>query len=237
LAAEGAKVAICARRPEALRAAAAEITAATSGEVLPVVADLSQQESARRFVDAAAAHFGQLDILVANAGGPPTGRFVEVSTEQWHEAVDLTLMSVVTLCQAAIPHMRAAGGGRIIALTSVSVKQPLENLLLSNALRLGVTGLVKTLSNELASENILVNSVCPGWTLTDRVEALLADRAARRGVSKDEVLAEIVADIPLGRMAQPREIADAVVFLASERASFVTGTALVVDGGFVKAPL
>lgn len=237
LAAEGAKVAICARRPEPLQDAAAEIAAATGAEVLPIPADISLPAAAERFVHTAAEHFGGLDILVTNAGGPPPGRFLELDAKQWRKAADLTLMSTVNLCYAAIPHLRAAGGGRIIAMTSVSVKQPLDNLMLSNALRLGVIGLVKTLANELAADNILVNAVCPGWTLTERVQQLLADRAARRGCRIEEVLAEIVADIPLGRMGRPEEIANVVVFLASQRASFVTGTAIVVDGGFVKAAL
>jgi len=235
LAAEGAKVAICARRPGPLQEAAEEIAAATGAEVLPIPADVSLPIAARRFVNTAAEHFGRLNILVTNAGGPPAGRFLELDTRQWRRAIELTLMSTVNLCYAAIPHLRAAGGGRIIAMTSVSVKQPLDNLMLSNSLRMGIMGLVKTLANELAADNILVNAVCPGWTLTERVRQLLADRAARRGISVEEAMAEIVADIPLGRMARPEEIANAVVFLASERASYVTGTAIVVDGGFVRA--
>jgi len=237
LAAEGAKVAMCARRPAPLQAAADEITAATGSDVLPVVADVSAPEQAKRFVDSAVERFGRLDILVTNAGGPPPGRFDDLHDQQWQSAVDLTLMSVVHLCREAVPHMRRAGGGRIIALTSISARQPLENLILSNALRLGVTGLVKTLADELAPDGILVNSVCPGWTLTDRVQQLLEDRARRNGVSIDTAMAEIAADIPLGRLGRPEEIANVVAFLASGRASYVTGAAIVVDGGFVRGAL
>ena len=237
LAAEGARVAICSRGEEILRSTAHEISSQTGVEILPIPADVSDPIQARAFVDAAFEHFGRLDVLVTNAGGPPSGPFVELSLEQWQDAVDLTLLSTVTLCQTAIPHMRSAGGGRIIAITSVSVKQPMENLLLSNSVRMGVIGLMKTLSNELAGDNILVNSVCPGWTLTERVQQLLAALAERRDVTSEEAAAQVVADIPLGRMGRPEEIADVVVFLASDRASFVTGTAIAVDGGFVKAAL
>jgi 3-oxoacyl-[acyl-carrier protein] reductase len=171
LAAEGAKVAICGRRPEPLQNAAHDIMGATGADILPVVADVSIPAEARHFVNSSAEHFGRLHILVTNAGGPPPGRFDDLDDRQWQSAVDLTLMSVVHLCRSAVPHLRNAGGGRIIALTSVSAKQPLENLLLSNSLRLGVIGVVKTLANELAADGILVNSVCPGWTLTERVSS------------------------------------------------------------------
>jgi len=237
LAAEGARVAICSRGQELLVAAAKEISAQTGAELLPIVADVSDPAQARAFVDSTFSHFGHLDILVTNAGGPPAGRFLDLSLGQWRRAVGLTLLSTVTLCRAAIPHMQSSGGGRIVAITSVSVKQPMENLLLSNAVRLGVIGLMKTLSNELAMDNILVNSVCPGWTLTERVEEILADLAQRQGITGEEALAAIVSDIPLGRMGRPEEIADLVVFLASDRASYVTGAAVAVDGGYVRASL
>lgn len=180
---------------------------------------------------------GRLDILVTNSGGPPSGHFEQIDTEAWRSAIDLTLMSAVNLCRAAIPHLRRSDGGRIIAMTSLSVKQSLEALLLSNSLRLGVTGMIKTLANELAADGITVNSVLPGWTLTQRVQELFETRAELHGVSVEEEIANIAAGIPLRRMADPSEIGDVVAFLASERASYMTGTTILVDGGSVRSAL
>jgi 3-oxoacyl-[acyl-carrier protein] reductase len=234
LAREGARVAICARGEEALNATAQEIEAASGSEVLAVRADLTKAADIEQLVETTAQHFGRLDVLFTNAGGPPPARFTELTPEQWQEAVDLTLMSAVRLCYKVVPYMRRQGGGRIITSTSVSVKQPLDNLILSNSIRLAVIGLTKSLSNELAEDNILVNSVCPGWTRTERVEELLQARAAREGITVEEAFAGIEKDIPLGRMARPEEFANLVVFLASERASYITGAAIHVDGGFYK---
>lgn len=236
LAVEGARVAICARNGERLATAADEIHAAGGGDVLTVVADVSQGDDARRFVDQAAARFGRVDILVTNAGGPPPGEFLDLDEAAWRRGVDLTLMSAVNLCYAAVPHMQTAGGGRIIAIASVSVKQPLRNLTLSNAIRAAVVGLTKTLSIELAPYSILVNSVLPGWTLTDRVRQLVQARASKQGVSPEEIGKAIVADIPLQRMARPEEFAAVVAFLASDRASYITGAAIPVDGGSIRSP-
>ncbi len=234
LAKEGARVAICARGEEALAQTAAEIEGATGSPVLAMVADLTNKQNIENLVARVVEEFGRLDILVTNAGGPPPGLFVGLTDEKWEEAFHLTLMSAVRLCREVIPHMRRQGGGRIITMTSVSVKQPLENLMLSNSLRLAVIGLSKTLANELAGDNILVNSVCPGWTRTERVEQLLQDRAQRQGTSVEEEFAKIEKEIPLGRMGKPEEVANLVVFLASEKASNITGTAIQVDGGYVK---
>ncbi len=237
LAAEGARVVVCARGEEALAATAREIEEDTGSPVLAVVADLTVKEDIERLVARTVEEFGGLDVLVTNAGGPPPGLFVDLSDEEWEVAANLTLMSAVRLIREAIPHMRRGGWGRIITLTSVSVKQPIDNLILSNAVRLAVLGLTKSLANELAKDNILVNTVCPGWTRTERMEELLRDRARRGGTSLEEEFAQIERDIPLGRMGSPEEVANLVVFLASERASNITGTAIQVDGGYVKGVL
>lgn len=234
LAKEGTRVAICARGEEGLKATAREIEAASDSEVLAIRADLTNPADIKQLVETTAHHFGRIDILFTNAGGPPPARFTELSPESWQKAVDLTLMSAVHLCYKVVPYMRQQGGGRIITSTSVSVKQPLDNLILSNSIRLAVIGLTKSLSNELAEDHITVNSVCPGWTRTERVEELLQARATREGITVEEAFAGIEKEIPLGRMATPGEFANLVVFLASDRASYITGAAIQVDGGFYK---
>ncbi len=237
LAREGARVAICARTKKSLEAAAADITKSTGGQVLAVVADVSRSDDVERLVQTTADHWGRLDILVTNAGGPPTGYFLDLDDDAWHAAVELTLMSAVRLCRAAVPYMQKNGWGRIVNITSVSVKQPIDNLLLSNALRAGVVGLAKTLSNQFAGDGITVNNVCPGYTRTDRVTELNADRARELGISVQDVERQTTANIPLGRMGWPKELAALIAFLASERAAYITGTTIQVDGGYVKGLL
>lgn len=234
LAQEGAHVAICARNEEKLYKTAAEIKTATGVEVLPVPADVSDPAAADALVKATVERLGRIDVLITNAGGPPPGQFLDLTPADWETATRVTLMSAVRLCYAVVPLMKEQGEGSILAMTSVSVKQPLPNLILSNSLRLGVIGLVKTLADELAPSGIRVNAICPGWTRTARVDQLLRDRAGRNSTTPEEEAAKIEAAIPLGRMGTPEEFAAAAAFLVSPAASYVTGVSLLVDGGMYR---
>ncbi len=236
LARDGFKVAICARGEAALTQTAGAIRAA-GGDVLPLVADLSKIDDVERVIAATGERFGGLDVLVTNTGGPPSGPFMAIDEQTWLNAIDSLLLSVVRLCRAAIPHMQARGGGRIINITSISVKQPIEGLVLSNALRSAVTSLAKTLSVELAPQNILVNCVAPGYTRTDRVIELSQQAAAREGTTADVIDKRTMAKIPLGRMGEPKEFGEVVAFLASPAASYVTGVTIQVDGGWTRGLL
>jgi 3-oxoacyl-[acyl-carrier protein] reductase len=236
LARDGVRVAICARGVEALHATAAAIRAA-GGHALPIEADLRRAEDIDRVIASTVETFGGLDILVTNTGGPPSGPFMTLDERAWLDAIDTILLSVVRLCRGVIPHMQARGGGRIINVTSISVKQPIEGLVLSNALRAAVTGLAKTLSVELAPHNILVNCVAPGYTRTDRVVELSQQSAAREGITPEQADRRIVDRIPMGRMGTPEEFGEVVRFLASPAASFVTGVTIPVDGGWVRSLL
>jgi 3-oxoacyl-[acyl-carrier protein] reductase len=237
LAREGAKVAICARNEDVLKETAEEIESSSGTEVLPIRADLTKKEDIRLMVKTAAERFGGVDILVNNTGGPPTALFVETSEEDWCKTVDSLLMSVINCCREVIPFMKEHKWGRIINMTSFAVKQPAERLILSNAIRAAVLGLTKTLSNELAEYDILVNAVCPGWTLTSRVEELAKSIAAKTGKTYEAAIAEWTNNIPLRRLAEPEEIANLVVFLVSEKASYITGAVFQADGGFIKSLL
>jgi 3-oxoacyl-[acyl-carrier protein] reductase len=236
LAREGARVALCARGEQVHRAAEA-LRRETGAQVLGFQADLTQPADVDRLMQAALAELGGLDILIANAGGPPPGPFLALTPDDWQRAFDQVVMSTVRLCAAAIPHLIARGGGSIVASQSYSVKQPVEHLTLSNALRLAVIGLMKSLAAELGPQGVRVNTVNPGWTLTERVEALMADRAARSGRTLGEEAARLTAEIPLGRMAAAEEYGRAVAWLASPAASYIHGHALFVDGGIVRAAL
>jgi 3-oxoacyl-[acyl-carrier protein] reductase len=233
LARDGFSVAICARGADALNETAAGIAAA-GGNVIAIPADLSSASDVERVIAATVEHFGGLDVLVTNTGGPPSGPFMTLDERAWTDAIDSLLLSVVRLCRAAVPHMQARGGGRIIHITSISVKQPIEGLVLSNALRAAVTSLAKTLSLELAPHGILVNCVAPGYTRTDRVVELSEQAAAREGTTAEAVEQRTIARIPLGRMGEPKEFGEVVAFLASPRASYVTGITIQVDGGWTR---
>lgn len=234
LAEEGVKLVVCARNKKILEKTADDIFLETGISVFPLVVDLSQKDHIDAMVREALDLFGTIDILITNAGGPPPGNFEDIEDEEWGNGFDLTLMSAVRLIRAIVPGMKEQKWGRIINLTSVSVKQPVDGLLLSNVIRPGVVGLTKSLSQELAEYNILVNSVCPGYHLTDRVKQLLKNNAKVKNISEKKAEKMITSQIPLGRMGKPEELADVVVFLASERASYVTGAVIQVDGGYVK---
>ncbi len=231
LAREGCQVAICARNEEPLLEAAREIGRATGINVLAMACDMARADDVRRFVAATVERFGRLDIVVNNAGGPPLGAFEQHSDQAWQAALEQNFLSVVRTIREALPHLRRQGGGRIINITSYAVKQPLDGLILSNSARLAVVGLAKTLSRELGPDNILVNNVCPGPTLTDRMQSLMRSRAESEGRSFEEVAAEENKRIPLGHMGTAEDVAALVVFLASEPARQITGTTIQVDGG------
>ena len=234
LAREGAKLALCARTAVTLEQTAEEIRAQTGADVIARAVDVTDYGQVRGFVSAAAERFGRIDICVANAGGPPSKTFAETTVADWESAAGLNLMSTVYLAREVLPGMQQRRWGRFIAITSVSVKQPIEGLVLSNSVRSAVSGLIKTLANEYGPYNVLVNNVCPGYTATARLESLSGKLAAAESVPVEKIKERWSAQVPLRRLGQPEEFANLVVFLASERASYVTGASIAVDGGLVK---
>jgi len=235
LAREGAEVALCARGKESLFQARDEIRSETGRMVQAYPADVADADQVSRMVAAVREDFGAVDILVCNAGGPPAGTIVDFGPQDYRKAVDLNLMSTIRLCYSVLPGMRARKWGRIVALTSVSARQPLDNLVLSNTARSGVLGFTKSLSNFLAPHGVTVNAVCPGYTRTERVDELARDFESRGSGPAEEYFREIEKTIPLGRMGRPEELAATVTFLCSEPAGYITGTALSVDGGYIRA--
>jgi 3-oxoacyl-[acyl-carrier protein] reductase len=231
LAREGVRVAICSRTERDIRAAAERISSETGAEVLPLVADVTKPDDADRIVDETAAKFGGLHILIPNSGGPPAGTFETLTPEQWQAGLDSTLYTAVRMIQAGLPHMKAAHWGRVIAITSTSVRQPIPGLLLSNTFRAGLLGLLKTLSQEFAQYGITCNNVAPGSYDTVRLRHLHQRNADQQGISFDEARQQAEQKIPLGRLGRPEELANTVVFLASEAASYITGQTILVDGG------
>jgi 3-oxoacyl-[acyl-carrier protein] reductase len=234
LAREGAKLALCARTEATLQATAEEIRKSTGVEVLAKRVDVTVYDQVRDFVAETARRFGRVEICVTNAGGPPAKPFAATTVEDWQNGVNLNLMSTLYFAREVLPLMQQRKWGRLIAITSASVKQPIDNLILSNSVRAAVSGLVKSLSNEYAADNVLVTNVCPGYTMTARLDELSGKLAVAEGVSPQHIQERWAAMIPMRRLGQPEEFANLVVFLASERSSYITGVSVAVDGGFVK---
>lgn len=233
---EGARVSICARTAADVEQAGEEIRRETGAEVLALAADLTSVDDIQRWVDRTLETHGGIDILVTNAGGPPRGTWEDFqSDEPWEQAFELNLMSTIRMIRAVLPAMRQRGGGRILNIQSSSVKAPIAGLILSNTIRPGVQGLAKTLSQELAKDNILINTVLPGRIYTDRLRSSILAQMRTSGRGEDEVAAEAAREIPLRRFGRPEEFADMVVFLASARATYVTGSAIAVDGGLIQS--
>jgi 3-oxoacyl-[acyl-carrier protein] reductase len=233
--AEGARVAMCARGEADLRAAADDVSKQTGADVLAVAADANKPEDIARVVAKTREKWGGVDVLVANVGGPPPGPFEQMTDEQWKAAFEQVHLSTVRFIREVLPHMKQARWGRILAIQSSSVKQPVDGLVLSNGIRPGIAGLFKTLAGDLAAHGITVNLVLPGRIMTDRFREHQTDRATRSGVTLEKQMELSSADIPMGRIGTPDEFAAMVVFLASARASYVTGTAVQVDGGLIRS--
>lgn len=227
LAAEGARVVICARGGDALDAACREI----GGDVLALPADVTDPDAVTRLVAAAEDRFGRIDIVVANGGGPPAGQTLDHDEAQWRSAYETVALAPLRLARATIPVMAARGWGRFVAISSVSVKQPLAAMALSNSARLATLGWCTSLAQEVAASGVTVNTVCPGWTRTERVEEIVAARAERAGQTADRIEADIVSSVPMRRLLDPAEVAATIAFLASDGASGITGAAVPVDGG------
>lgn len=230
LAREGCKLVICSRDQQRIEAAAEQIRKQTGADVTTLVADVSSASEAKRLVDAAVSAYGGLEIVVHNAGGPPAGETLQMTEEQWQKAFEQNLLSFTRIVGAAAPEMKKAGYGRVLTIASSSIKQPIPNLALSNALRAGVWGIAKTLSRELAPSGILVNVIAPGRIDTERIAELDNATAQKVGKTVEDVRKASVASIPLGRLGRPEELANLVVFLASEAGSYITGQAITVDG-------
>jgi len=235
LAEEGARVVMCSRSRADLDRAAEELRNRTGGDVLAIAGDLDRHETIKALIAGAADRFGRIDILVNNSGGPPLARAASATEEQWATAVQRSLLFFARMSREAIPHLKRQGGGRIINILASTVYQPIPNLALSGATRMGVVAFAKSLADEVGRDGILVNNVCPGSILTERMLSNVTSRAGELGISVDEALAQRAAETAVGRVGDPREMANLVAFLASDKSSYITGTTMLVDGGLVRS--
>lgn len=231
LAKEGVRLAVCSRNGEVLNSAAEEIRTLTGAEVLPIVADVADAIQIESALRKAAEHFGTIDILVNNAGGPPAGPITALTDAEWTKSFELTMMSVVRMSRAVLPYMERQQWGRIITIVSLAAKEPINDLLISSTIRPGILGLSKVLANQYGARGITVNTVCPGYILTQRQQELSLTRSRQHGTTVEEYFGERTKNIPAGRLGRPEELGDVVAFLASERASFINGANIIVDGG------
>ena len=235
LAAEGTRLVVSSRSQEAISRTAADIASRYGAEVVPVAADVAHSGAAEMLVATALDRFGQLDILVNNSGGPPGGYFADFDDEAWQNAFELLLLNVVRMVRASRPHLRASGHGRIVTVASTSVRQPIKGLILSNSLRAAVVGLAKTLSDELAPDQITVNTVLPGRILTDRLREGFLAPAREAGIPVDDLARrEVAKEVPLGRVGEPQDMGSLVAYLCSDAAAYITGQLIAVDGGQVR---
>lgn len=235
LAEEGAKITICSRTEADLQQAAAEIRDTTGAEVLVIPADLESHESIKSLIATTVDHYGHLDIMVNNSGGPPLARSYDATEEQWETAVQRSLFFFARMSREAVPHLKAQGGGRIINILASTVYQPIPNLALSGATRMGVVAFAKSLADEVGRDGILVNNVCPGSILSERMLSNVTARSKELGISVEEGLAQRASETAVGRIGEPKELANLVAFLASGKSSYVTGTSILVDGGLVRS--
>jgi 3-oxoacyl-[acyl-carrier protein] reductase len=235
LAREKCALVLCSRNADEISNVAREISSDIGGDTLPVPANLSDPDDIDRLLRTAQDRFGRIDVLVTNTGGPPAGTFESHSPQAWHDAIAQNLESVLNLVRGVLPQMKQRQWGRIVNITSIAVKQPVDGLILSNSVRAAVTGFARTLANEVARDGITVNNVMPGYTRTERLVHLAEHNAQSRGVEVDEAYATWEREIPMGRLGEPEELAALVAFLASSRASYITGTSIPVDGGWIRA--
>lgn len=228
---EGAKLAIFSRNEKSIAETAEQLRLKHKVEVHAQALDITESDAVQQFVQQAASKFGRIDVCVPNAGGPPAKNFLSTTLEEWRKAIDTNFLSAVVLAKAVIPHMQKNRWGRVITVTSITSKQPIGDLVLSNAVRPAVMALMKSLSVEFGQDNITFNNVGPGYTTTERLGSLAATRALAAGVTQQDIYKQWATDVPLKRLAAPEEVADAIVWLASERSSYITGQTILVDGG------